>query len=78
MYYIINCQAICDAYEKFINIEVKWPGSGHDARDFANCDIENNYSSAKFNLFYKKALPEYDCIPQVFLADPAYPLLPFV
>ena len=68
----------CDAYGKFINIEVKWLGSANDARVFANCDIQNNYSSGKFNLFYKEILPGYDCIPQLFLADPAYPLLLYV
>ena len=78
MCYTINCQAICDAYGKFINVEVKWSDSVHDARVFANCDIQNNYSSGKFNLFYKEILPGYDCIPQLLLADLAYPLLPYV
>ena len=61
MCYTINCQAICDAYGKFINVEVKWSDSVHDARVFANCDIQNNYSSGKFNLFYKEILPGYNC-----------------
>ena len=78
MCYTINCQAICDAYGKFINVEVKWPGSIQDSRVFTNCGIQNNYSSGKFNLFYKEILPGHDCIPQLFLARPAYPLLPYV
>ena len=78
MCYTINCQAICDGYGKFINVEVKWQGSVHDARVFANCEKQNNYFSGKFNLFYKEILPEHDCIPQLFLADPAYPLLLYV
>ena len=78
MCYTITCQAICDAYGKFINVEVKWPGSVHDARIFANCDMQNSYSSGKFDLFYKEILPGYDCIQQLFLADLAYPLLPYV
>ena len=78
MCHTINCQAICDAYGKFINVEVKWSDSVHDARVFANCDIQNNYSSGKFNLFYKEILPGYDCIPQLLLADLAHPLLPYV
>ena len=39
MCYTINCQAICDAYGKFINVEVKWPDSVQDTRVFANCDV---------------------------------------
>ena len=61
MCYTITCQAICDAYGKFINVEVKWPGSVHDARVFANCDIQNNYSSGKLSLFYKEILLGYNC-----------------
>ena len=77
MCYTITCQAICDAYGKFINAEVKWPGSVHDARVFANCDIQNNYSSGKFSLFYKEILLGYNWGNTIiFLADPSYPLLP--
>ena len=36
MKYTINCQAICNLNGKFINVEIKWPGSMHDARVFAN------------------------------------------
>lgn len=32
----------------------------------------------KFNLFYKELLPDEEWVPQVLLADPAYPLLPYV
>ena len=52
---------LCVAYGKFISVEVKWPGNVHYARVFANCDIQNNYSSGKFNLFYKEILPGYNC-----------------
>ena len=77
-YAIQSTVKLCVAYGKFINVEVKWPGNVHDARVFANCDIQNNYSSGKFNLFYKEILPGYDCIPQLLLADLAYPSLPYV
>ena len=36
MKYTINCQAICKPNRKFINVDIKWPGSIHDARVFAN------------------------------------------
>ena len=54
----------------------KWPGSVHDARVFANSEVQKNYSEKKLNLFYKELLPDEEWVPQVLLADPAYPLLP--
>ena len=52
MFYSINCQAICDAYGRFINIEVKWPGSVHDAHVFASCSVQKNFVSGSFPMFY--------------------------
>ena len=45
MCYSINCQAICDAHGKFIDIEIKWSGRVHDARVFANCAVQKSYSA---------------------------------
>lgn len=45
-----------DAFGQFINIEVKWPGSGHDAEVFPNCDIQKSLqienSSFPINICY--------------------------
>ena len=49
----------------------------HDARVFANCDVQKGYSTGKFKLFYKELLPGHDGGPQLLLDDPAYPLLPY-
>ena len=54
MSYLINCQAICNAYGQFTNVEFRWPGSVHDACVFANCDAN---STGKSKLFYKELLP---------------------
>ena len=78
LFYILNCQAICDAYGKFVNVEIKWLGSVHDARVFANCRLQGRFTSGNFKLFYKELLPGYECVPQVLLGDPASPLLPYV
>ena len=40
--YTINCQAICNHNGKFINFEIKWPGSVHDARLFANSKVQRD------------------------------------
>ena len=76
--YSINCQAICNAYGQFINVEVKWPGSLHDARVFSNCEVQKRFSNAEYELFYKVLLPGEECVPQMLLGDPAYPLLPYL
>jgi len=76
--YTLNCQAICDAYGKFLNVEVKWPGSVHDARVFANSTVQNGFTKRKFQNYYKELLPGEQPVPQFLLGDPAYPLLPYV
>lgn len=77
MKYTLNCQAICDHNGKFLDVEVKWPGSVHDARMFANSKVQKGYSEGNLKLFYREIIPgEY--APQLLIADPAYPLLPYV
>ena len=78
MFYSINCQAICDAYGRLIKVEVKCPGSVHDARVFASCSAQKNFVSGSFPTFYKELLPNRECIPELLLGDPAYPLLPYL
>ena len=78
MFHSINCQAICDAYGRFTNVEVKWPGSVHDARVFATSNVQKKFSSGIFPIFYKELIPNRECLPHLLLGDPAYPLLPYL
>ena len=78
MCYSLNVQGICDAFGRFINVEVKWPGSVHDARVFANCSIQKGYTKGKLNFFRKELIPGDETVTQLLLGDPAYPLLPYV
>ena len=52
------------------------PGSVHDPRVFANCKVQESFTSGNFKLFYKELLPGHEYVPQLLLGDPAYPLLP--
>lgn len=76
--YTINCQAICDDYGRFTNVEVKWPGSVHDARVSSNSTVPKNLCGSVFPLYYKDLLPEEEPVSQIILGDPAYPLLPYL
>ena len=59
-------------------MEVKWPGSPYDARVFSNCNVQKCFYDGKLDLFYKVLLVREECVPQLLLRDPAYPLLPYV
>ena len=78
MKYTINVQAICDCNGRFTDVDIKWPDSHHDARVFANSEVQKGYTKGKFKLYYKKLIPGDELIPQILLGDPAYPLLPYV
>ena len=43
MKYSFNCKAICDEKGLFIDIDLRWPGSVHDARVYANCLINKKF-----------------------------------
>ena len=76
MKYSLNAQAICDEKGVFINVEIKWPGSVHDARVYANSSINKAFKSGQFPLIYQELIPGHVSVPPFLLGDPAYPLLP--
>ena len=78
MKYTLNCQAICNHKGQFLNVKIKWPGSVHDARVFANSDINQMFQNKQIPMVLKELMPGEDKVPPVILADPAYPLLPNV
>lgn len=75
--YTVNIQAVCDWLGRFINVEVKWPGSVHDARVFGNSRINKLLKEEKLPMMYKELLPGYDKLPATLIGDLAYPLLPY-
>ena len=78
MKYIIKVQAICDFNGRFTDADFKWPGSLHDARVFANSEVQKGYTKGKFKLYYEELIPGDELIPQILLGNPASPLLPYV
>ena len=78
MKYKINVQAIGNCNGRFTDVDIKWPGSLHGARVFANSEVQKGYTNEKFKLYYEEFLPGDKLIPQILLGDPVYPLLPYV
>ena len=82
--YSLNVQAACDYKCCFFDVVVKWPGSVHDARVFANSQLNaclNNHTISPC----VRSLPipvtqggGQEAIGAFILGDPAYPLLPHV
>ena len=75
MKYPINVQAICDCNGRFTDVDIKWPGSLHDARDFANSEVQKGYTKGKFKLYCVELMQDDELIPQILLGDPAYPFV---
>ena len=53
MKYTINVQATGDCNGRSTDVDIKWPGSLHDARVFANSEVQNGYIKGKFKLYYE-------------------------
>ena len=76
MKYSLNCQAVCDEKGTFIDLELKWPGSVHDARVYSNSIVNKRLVSRKIPNVYQELMPGFTPVPAILIGDPAYPLLP--
>ena len=76
-FHSIILQGLVDHQYRFLDINVGWPGSVHDARVFANSEL---YSKAERKTLFPPKVREINGVPVplVILGDPAYPLLQWV
>ncbi len=59
-----------------MDVNIKWPGSVHDVRVFANSQLNQMLSDGTIPCCKRKIVPSEHAVLICILGDPVYPLLP--
>ena len=57
MKYSLNVQALCDYRGMFLNVEIMWPRSVHDARVYAHSKLNKRFTEKTLPMTYRTLLP---------------------